>query len=328
MVAVHFKSIRKEILRCLDRANNKIVVAVYWFTNDQLFNKLIEKLDQKVSVELVVHNDYVNNRANGLPLKTFLECGGKLYFSKEEHPMHNKFCVIDDIVLINGSYNWTYYAEDKNKENILVIEEESDLAAQFLREFENLKSSSIPVTEITPLTKYELDEQNSLQVNSYLANDLLSKALIDQKPGMVAEAVELAPHNIAFQKRVSESDLQRKLKTKTSLGVSIIDDGFLELVPKNQVLPYERFEFVYTATDNQTASKSNLMFGDSTSASKNTLLCEMRLDGLPPKKAGEAKMKYHVTVNINGFLKVKKVSLDNGKDIEVGFFIKHLLEDV
>jgi phosphatidylserine/phosphatidylglycerophosphate/cardiolipin synthase-like enzyme len=77
--------------------------------------------------ELIIHNDYINNRETGLPFQKFIDAGGKFYFSDEENPMHNKFCIIDNQVLINGSYNWTYYAESKNRENVLIIKDEKDV---------------------------------------------------------------------------------------------------------------------------------------------------------------------------------------------------------
>jgi phosphatidylserine/phosphatidylglycerophosphate/cardiolipin synthase-like enzyme len=40
--------------------------------------------------------------------------------------MHNKFCVINNKILINGFYNWTYYAEDRNRENVLIIDGEEE----------------------------------------------------------------------------------------------------------------------------------------------------------------------------------------------------------
>lgn len=34
--------------------------------------------------------------------------------------MHNKFCVIDNQIVITGSYNWSDNAEYKNDENISI----------------------------------------------------------------------------------------------------------------------------------------------------------------------------------------------------------------
>lgn len=55
---------------------------------------------------------------------------------KEAH-MHNKFVVIDDRYVINGSFNWTYGAVKKNNEN-LVIQDDPKLAAIFTKEYEKL----------------------------------------------------------------------------------------------------------------------------------------------------------------------------------------------
>ena len=48
--------------------------------------------------------------------------------------MHHKFCVIDHDVVITGSYNWGYKAENKS-ENIVVTSDDSSLAEQFIQEF-------------------------------------------------------------------------------------------------------------------------------------------------------------------------------------------------
>jgi phosphatidylserine/phosphatidylglycerophosphate/cardiolipin synthase-like enzyme len=48
--------------------------------------------------------------------------------------MHNKFAVIDNKVLITGSFNWTATAQEKNQENLLIIKDTSlikDFSARF-----------------------------------------------------------------------------------------------------------------------------------------------------------------------------------------------------
>ena len=53
--------------------------------------------------------------------------------------MHNKFAVIDNKVLITGSFNWTSQAVNANQENIAVIEN-SHLVKLYNQEFEKLWS--------------------------------------------------------------------------------------------------------------------------------------------------------------------------------------------
>jgi phosphatidylserine/phosphatidylglycerophosphate/cardiolipin synthase-like enzyme len=118
MVIPFFSDIRQEIIKSLDEATEEILVAVYWFTNHDLFNKLCDKVREGKKVELIIHNDFINNRNAGLDFQAFIDIGGHFFFSDADNPMHNKFCVIDNKILINGSYNWTYFAENKNSENI------------------------------------------------------------------------------------------------------------------------------------------------------------------------------------------------------------------
>ncbi|MDR1897517.1 MAG: phospholipase D-like domain-containing protein [Prevotellaceae bacterium] len=51
--------------------------------------------------------------------------------------MHNKFCVIDEEIVISGSYNWTNKAK-QNHESITIIRDK-ELACQFLKEFKNMQ---------------------------------------------------------------------------------------------------------------------------------------------------------------------------------------------
>ena len=86
-----------------NEANKEIIIAVYWFTNRELFDALVAKLQNGVNIHLIIHNDFINNRESGLPFQEFIDNGGKFYFSDGNNPMHNKFCIIDQKILINGA---------------------------------------------------------------------------------------------------------------------------------------------------------------------------------------------------------------------------------
>ncbi|MXO04005.1 phospholipase D-like domain-containing protein [Flavobacterium sp. HBTb2-11-1] len=328
MVKAHFDNIRQYILEELDKANEKIVVAVYWFTNHTLFQKLIAKVVEGIRVELIVHNDYINNRATGLNFQKFIDSGGEFYFSDTFNPMHNKFCVIDDKVLINGSYNWTYYAEDRNRENILLIKEEQETINAFITEFERLKSLTEKVEEIQPLTKFEIDEFNLLRTRDYLANDIVFQAKATGDKSLVNSAFELAPENIAVQKTAFDLKLTDKFRLKHSIGSSLKDDGYKIIVPKGSFIPVSEAAIVVTVSDNQTTSEATIHYGENPIASQNKQFAKMKISGLPRKGAGLAKMKYHFTIDIYGNLRMEKYSLDNGVRQNMIKKITGLLEKV
>ena len=237
MINPFFHNIRAQILSELNQAEKEIVVAIYWFTNHELFDKLCEKKENGIKVSLIVHNDFINNRENGLNFQKFIDLGGELYFSDSDNPMHNKFCVIDNTVLINGSYNWTYFAESKNNENILLIKQENETISAFRKEFDSLKSGLELVNEVKKLTKFEIDEFNGLNSREYLANDIIYEAKATNRPEIVQEAFKISPENIKVQKEAIKLELYAKRKLKCSIGAGLKDNQYLVGVEKGTLLP-------------------------------------------------------------------------------------------
>lgn len=327
MVKAHFEKIRNEIIDEIDLATNEIVVAVYWFTNQELFEKLIEKIENSVKVQLIIHNDYINNRETGLPFQELINKGGEFYFSDNFNPMHNKFCVIDNKTLINGSYNWTYYAENRNRENILIIKDEIETISAFRTEFCRLKELAEQIDKIRYLTIFEVDENNELRARDYLANDIVYKAKFTNKPELVNSAFEIAPENIEVQKIAHSLNLVKKYRLNHSIGSSIINDGYKIIAKKGSSIPSSFTSIVRTVTDNQVKSGAKILYGESPNSKENTLITEMIIEDLPEKPAGKAEIKYHFTIDIFGNLRMEKYSLDNGKKIIINQNISHLLEE-
>lgn len=133
-----FSSIRKTILSYLQNAKKEVIVAMAWFTNIELFNALISCLERQVRVELVLLDDAINYMYYAPDFNQYIKEGGILRIAKSSVGfMHHKFCVIDNKYVITGSYNWTYYAETRNIENI-VITDNKEIVNQFSNEFNRL----------------------------------------------------------------------------------------------------------------------------------------------------------------------------------------------
>ena len=120
-INAHFLDIQNNIVSELDKARVSIIVVMAWFTNELIAEKLIEKRQEGLDVKVAIYDDGVNNKY-GVNLKEV-----PLYRIRSKHGgiMHNKFCVIDNQIVITGSYNWTNNAEFRNEENISIIEDNS-----------------------------------------------------------------------------------------------------------------------------------------------------------------------------------------------------------
>lgn len=138
-----FSGIRNKIISLLDEATSKVEVAMAWFTSSELFETLLRCLDRKVEVELILLDDVINYMDYAPDFNIFISKGGKLRIAGSGVGfLHHKFCVIDGRIAITGSYNWTYYAETRNIENIIITDNE-DVTDLFKAEFLRLKNKLI-----------------------------------------------------------------------------------------------------------------------------------------------------------------------------------------
>ena len=315
MIKSYFHSIRKHIRKEVEKADKEILVAVYWFTNQELFDLLIERLNAGIKVELIIHNDFINNRESGLPFQEFIDNGGEFYFSDGNNPMHNKFCIIDQNVLINGSYNWTYFAEEKNRENILMIEDENEVINSFSNEFQRLIKLAIPLKKIEPISKFEIGLNDELNQKEYLAQDLLFKASKEPSKELVQEAFDLVPENIAIQKLADNLNLITKNVLKFNIGLSIENDGIKYLAKKGDKIPSSFSTIVRTSVDNQTKSKTDIVYGNNSKASQNRKLINFEFEGIPVLPRGKAEIKFTFSIDKDGNAIIQQLCLANGKKI-------------
>src|SRR4051812_19229278 len=92
---------KTKIIESLSSASKNIKVAMAFFTDRDIANELINSCNKGVDVSLVLADD-VNNET----VKSMLSNRCKVYTHKANGRgiMHHKFCVIDNSVLLHGSY--------------------------------------------------------------------------------------------------------------------------------------------------------------------------------------------------------------------------------
>jgi phosphatidylserine/phosphatidylglycerophosphate/cardiolipin synthase-like enzyme len=64
--------------------------------------------------------------------------------------MHHKVFVIDGKTVVMGSFNFSESADEKNDENLLIIED-PELAKKYLAEFERVYATSVQTQDQEPL---------------------------------------------------------------------------------------------------------------------------------------------------------------------------------
>ncbi len=113
-------------------------IAVCWFTHRDIFDTLINLLEQGITIHLIIEYDTQNIKENGLDFQKFIAKGGKLWAAKGTRLMHHKFAIIDQKTLLTGSFNWTY---NDNAENLIACHD-GQLITAFKTEFDTQKQDA------------------------------------------------------------------------------------------------------------------------------------------------------------------------------------------
>ncbi len=139
-----FENIANRIQEEIQKSQKSIYIAIAWFTNRNIFDKLVSKAREGCLVQVIISNDEINNNS-AIDFELLQNHNGKVYKIGNGNTdlMHNKFCVIDYNTIITGSYNWSYKAEN-NFENIVINYNDTSLAEQFVTEFIQIKNKYYP----------------------------------------------------------------------------------------------------------------------------------------------------------------------------------------
>ncbi|PVU98069.1 hypothetical protein BB559_001787 [Furculomyces boomerangus] len=124
------------LLKEITKAKSSLDICVYSITDDDISNRLIDLHNSGVRVRIISDDDQAKGR--GSDLYDFRDKHGmQVRFDNMASYMHNKFCVIDNKVVITGSYNWSKNARKNNQENI-IITNSTEATNGFTKEFEKL----------------------------------------------------------------------------------------------------------------------------------------------------------------------------------------------
>ena len=130
------------ILCEINRAKSEILLQAYSFTSQPIAQALIQAQKRGVRISAVLDK---SNRGRKYSAATFLKNMGIPVFIDASHAIaHNKIMIIDNRVVITGSFNFTKAAENKNAENILILDDLPELTRAYQENFQQHLRHSVP----------------------------------------------------------------------------------------------------------------------------------------------------------------------------------------
>ena len=134
-VAVH-------LVTLIQSAQESINFMAYSFTSNDIGAVVMERAAAGVVVSGVMDEGQVNF-GQGSEYDPFRQAGLDVRLDGNPGLMHLKVIIIDDSIVITGSYNFSTSAEEVNDENLIVIYS-PDIAAQYLAEFMRIYTQAQP----------------------------------------------------------------------------------------------------------------------------------------------------------------------------------------
>jgi phosphatidylserine/phosphatidylglycerophosphate/cardiolipin synthase-like enzyme len=129
------------------RAKHQILVQAFSFTSRAVANALIAAKKRGVDVQVMADREQTfSGEASRIP--DLVQAGIPVALEVRYQSAHNKVMVMDaetaDAAVITGSYNWTYAAQYKNAENVLILRHSPDIANAYAANWRRHYAEALP----------------------------------------------------------------------------------------------------------------------------------------------------------------------------------------
>jgi phosphatidylserine/phosphatidylglycerophosphate/cardiolipin synthase-like enzyme len=138
LVETFFESegnVRARIIELINEAETSVRLMTFVFTDDDIASALIAQHRAGLQVSGVMEARNVDG--SGSDYDTMVRAGVDLLEDGNPYILHHKVIILDDEIVITGSYNFSASAAEKNDENVLIIHS-PEIAATYLDEYERV----------------------------------------------------------------------------------------------------------------------------------------------------------------------------------------------
>lgn len=313
MEKAYFSKIRSEIIPYLKQAKEEVVIAMAWFTSSELFSSLISCLQRNINVELILLDSAINYMDYAPDFNHFINAGGKLRIAGTSVGfMHHKFCVIDKKIAITGSYNWTYYAETRNVENI-VITDNPDTVSLFVKEFNRLSNLLSLCSSCSRLSWEQIESRNDVDFRE-----------LNEEIKIISE-IQNKPVRKVFETKIEvrRTEIKKTPFAKYAIGIQALDANdneiFDSFIKQGALLPYRSAEIeLFFDSKNLKEFPCSFIFGNPNNKSEWHLIKEVDLMQIAKGTCEEdLPVKFSMNLEDNGSLRVDVSCSKSGQKLTI-----------
>ena len=138
------------VVDAIRQARTQVLVQAFSFTSRALANALVAAKRRGVEVQILADREQTfNSEASRIP--DLAQAGIPVMLEVRYQSAHNKVMVIDAgteaAAVITGSYNWTYAAQYKNAENVMILRHNPDITNAYAANWRRHYAESMPYAE-------------------------------------------------------------------------------------------------------------------------------------------------------------------------------------
>jgi hypothetical protein len=134
----------EKVVSMIRTCKKTLDIAIFSLTLDSIAEAILEAFQRGIKVRMIADDECAKNK--GSNVKLIASVGVPCKTDNAIYHMHHKFAVLDESVVIMGSFNWTGQAVKYNQENIFFYEDKN-IAGQYAQEFERLWNSFTTVID-------------------------------------------------------------------------------------------------------------------------------------------------------------------------------------
>lgn len=139
--------IETEVNAVISSAKKQVLVQAYLLTNKKIATTLIAAHRRGIEVNVLVDSAQLD-KVDSSVVQQIVAAGVSVWLETRYQNAHNKIMVVDagtsDATVITGSFNFTWTAQHKNAENILIVRSNPALAARYAQNWERHRQDAVP----------------------------------------------------------------------------------------------------------------------------------------------------------------------------------------
>ena len=164
------------LINLISKTQISLDIAMFTINNVRIAEEIKNIFYRGINVRIISDGKYMRRSSSNIYSLAAEGIKIKVNDSFRYH-MHHKFCVIDNSIVVTGSFNWTDQAVNHNQENLLFIENKN-LAIKYSNEFQRLWDDfEITVNKKKALLIIKEDEEKKIAAANRRKRDKVKKLL-------------------------------------------------------------------------------------------------------------------------------------------------------